>query len=105
MRRWQNRTLTVKKMGNDLYWKQTPKPKEEKLGGLHYSTWHNLKEIWGYEEIDDLDGVVLTEDDIKDLRIIRATAKLCGNAELQADMQELIDAIEKLESITFVIRD
>lgn len=91
-------------MGNDLYWKQTPKEPEEENNGLHYSTWHFLAELWNKEDRNDLAETVLTKKDIAELKTILITAKASNNKELAEDMQELIDAITKLDSVTLIIR-
>lgn len=91
-------------MGTDLYWKQTPKEPEEGYNSLYFSTWHFLAELWNKEEREDLDGIKLTTNDLKELKTILLTAKQSNNNDLAEDIQELINAINKFESITLFIR-
>lgn len=91
-------------MGNDLYWMRTPVRQDYKYNGLSYGTWHKLTNILGKEEREELDGVILTKDDLPTLRTVLATSKACGDNELTDDMSKLIAAITKTDSITLVIR-
>lgn len=92
-------------MGKDLYYMQTPKPVEETYHDLEYSTWHFLTDLWNQQDRMDLDGRVLDKSDIPPLKIVLTTAKSSNNEKLADDMEELINAINKMESITLVIRD
>ena len=91
-------------MGKDLYYMQTPKLEEEKYYDLEYSTWHFLANLWNIE-VMDVNGRILDKSDEPPLKIVMATAKSCNNERLAKDIEELINAINKMESITLVIRD
>lgn len=91
-------------MGNDLHWMITPKPVEEQLHGLSYSTWHFLAKLWNKEDKNDLGGIELNHSDLRQLDTIKATAKASNNKELAEDMNDLIKAIGKYDSITLSIR-
>jgi hypothetical protein len=91
-------------MGNDLYWKQTPKePEEHQYNGLSYSTWHFLAELWNEEDKNDLSGKTLTMKDIPQIEVILATAKFSNNQDLVEDMLDLIAGIMKWKSITLFV--
>jgi hypothetical protein len=90
-------------MGNDLYWKKTPKEPEEIYSGLSYTTWHFLAELWN-KDIADLSGMELKKSNIEQLKTIAFTAKESGNRELMQDMQELVKAIIEHDSITLEVR-
>lgn len=98
-------------MGNDLYWKITPKKKKEKLHLISYGTWHHLPLIWNkikddeyfVKEPDDLSGLKLTKKELPGLRKRYQNAFNLGNKTLAEDLDELIKAIEKYDSITLVI--
>jgi hypothetical protein len=91
-------------MGNDLYWKPTPKPESEELQGLYMDTWYRLAEIFG-RECDDLNGWELDKTDLDRLNLIWKTIKAMGTAGgFETDLHELINAINKYDSITLVVR-
>jgi methyltransferase-like protein len=89
-------------MGNDLYWKVTPKEPEEELNGVYYNTWYFLQELFGYEEKEDIAGRVLNKSNIP--RLKNMAAQNPTNDTLCEDVEELVAAIEKYNSITLVIR-
>jgi hypothetical protein len=91
-------------MGNDLYWKKTPKPEKETYNSLSYSTWHFLQKLWDKKELEDLNGVELDHKNVDQLLTIRITALECGNEDLGNNITSLINAIEKYESITLYIK-
>jgi len=93
-------------MGNDLYWKITPKPVEEETNGLYLSTWYFLQQLYGFEERDYLNGLKLTKDDLPKLEVALITADQSSSEnmkELYSDLAELINAIQKYNSITLEI--
>ena len=91
-------------MGNDLHWKQTPKPVEEEHHGLSMHTWHMLAEIFKKEDFEDLEGAEFSKADLKRLELIHDTAKACGDHEFASDIHGMMEGIWKFESITLVIK-
>lgn len=91
-------------MGNTLYWKITPKKTEEEYSGLYFSSWNFLSELWNKEYKEDLADTILTKENIPQLKTILITAKTSNNDELSEDISELIDAINKFDSITLIIK-
>lgn len=91
-------------MGNDLYWKITPKPVEEEYNGLHMSTWYFLAEYMGAEEKENLDELVFDSSRLSHLCIMKLTAETCRHPQLIEDLTELIEAIKKYGSITLNVR-
>jgi hypothetical protein len=91
-------------MGADLYWKKTPKLREEKYVGLNLSTWYFLAKLWGYDNIDDINGGELTEDCLIELKAILFTAEQSNNTDLADDINGLIGGIIKYQSITLNIK-
>jgi hypothetical protein len=90
-------------MGNDLYWKQTPKPVEEEHHGLSMATWGRLATIW-QKEMEDMSGIEITRDDLKELEVIHNTAiAIGGEAEFTSEIHDLIEGVRKYDSITLVI--
>lgn len=90
-------------MGNDLYWKQTPKPVEEQLHGLSLHTWHMLTEIFKKDDFNDLQGFEFDKSDLERLSLMRDTAIACGEQEFADDITGMIGGIKKYDSITLVV--
>jgi hypothetical protein len=91
-------------MGNDLYWKITPKPVDEKLHGLSCNSWHILSEILNKDD-SDMNGLEFSRDDLSFLRtVLRACRATSDNEFFIEELNDMINAIEKHDSITFTIR-
>jgi hypothetical protein len=91
-------------MGNDLYWKKTPKPTQEETHGISYATWGRLSTIWD-KDMNDMSGIELDKTDIPELRMIQRTASaIGGESEFETEINEIIEGIKKFDSITFIIR-
>jgi len=91
-------------MGADLYWKKTPKPKDEEFIGLKMSTWGFLSELWEIEDRRDFDEKELNRTNLPQLEAVYLTAKTSSNKELADDIKSLIDGIKKHQSITLNVR-
>lgn len=91
-------------MGNDLYWKKTPKKEEEEYKCISYTTWHFLSKLYNQEEKEDLSGLELGRDSLEKLKIVLFTAKECSDDELASDINGMILGIEKYGSITLAVR-
>jgi len=90
-------------MGTDLYWKITPKPKEETYNGLSRATWQFLADYMDTGE-ENLDELIFDRNRLPHLGIIQLTAKASGNMDLSQDITDLINAIKKYDSITLNVR-
>ncbi len=91
-------------MGADLYWKQTPKPIEEEYNGLSMSTWQLLAKLCELTDDNDLSGHILTKNSLMRLKAAYETSKYSTNVDLKGDLYELIQAIDKYDSITLEVR-
>lgn len=90
-------------MGNDLYYKKTPKKEEPKTHLLELSTWHLLADLFCIDK-EDIDGTILDKRIIPQLKTAAITAEGCGNMKIANDMHHLVYALKKMKSITLIIR-
>ena len=93
-------------MGMDLYWKITPKPLEEEFFSFEDNFFCNLWGVdWGDRE--ELNGKELTRGDLPELRLAISVLKalrMPTNKDIIDNIQKMIWAIEKHDSITIVAR-
>lgn len=92
-------------MGADLFWMKTPKPQDEEKYDLYYSTWHVLVELYKKEDKRELDGFILTTEDVGKLETLLITFEARARNNEYRDIKELISAIEKHGSITLIVKE